>query len=97
MSDKNETLIEAHFIGGHGPLLQFIESSKTFASWGWSEREHIEKLTKAASFEDKNAREFALSLIAKIDSMQQDGDELRKRIDTIGRAIERINESIKSA
>jgi hypothetical protein len=97
MSDKKETLIESHFIGGHGTLLQFIESSKTFASWGWSEREHIEKLTKAAACDDKDSRDFMLSLIAKIESMHQNGDELRKRIDTIGKAVSKINESLKSA
>lgn len=97
MGDKKETLIESHFIGGHGPLLQIIDDSKELARWAWSEREHIEKLTKAAALEDKDAREFALSLIAKIDSMQHISDELRKRIGTIGRAIGQINESMKSA
>ena len=83
-------------IGGHGTLLSFVESSKTHGVWTWTDDDSKDRLRTAAGIEDKEGREFALSLIDTLDRMRAEADELRKRFETTHNALTKINESLKS-
>lgn len=95
MNEEKFTLIESHMVLGHGSLLQFIESSKTFGSWLWSDCDQIDALKKVAAIDDKHSRDLMLLLIQNIELLNKNCCELRKRIDTIGKSIVTINECMK--
>jgi hypothetical protein len=91
-----ETAIDRHMIGGHGPLLEFIEQSQRYGVRGWGVDDSLQALKKAARLEDKGSRELILSLIDKLEQMREDSDELRKRFETTHKALVKINDNLKS-
>jgi len=96
METEKQTVIESHFIGGQGPLLSFIEVSTTFGVYAFSKDMHIQFLQQAAQCDDKESREFMLELINRLNGAYNDCAELRKRIETIGNAVKKINHNLKT-
>lgn len=91
------TEIEKHYVGNHGPLLTFVEQSATYRDYGVTDSEIIVHLQKAGRIEDKDARELALELIAKIESLNATGDELRKRFTITLSALNAINDTLNKS
>ena len=91
-----ETDIESHRIGGHGSLLDFIKQSQQLGVYDFSDRDLIGYLKKAATLEEKEARDLVAEMIKNMEYMAKNSDELRKRFATAHMALDKINNTIKS-
>ena len=91
-----ETEIEKHYIGGQGDLLAFVRQSKDYGAYLLSDSDIIGYLKKAASIEDKDARDLVTQVVGKLEYMNKEGAELRRRFATTHAALEKINDTLKS-
>ncbi len=93
--EKLGTVLEKHHIGGQGNLLSFVDKSKEYGKWSCQEGDLMRLLKSIAECEDQEGRKLALTLYRKIELLVNDGVELRKRFDTTGKALTKINSTLK--
>jgi len=98
MKDEEETALERHRIGYSpgGNVLDFVKQSESHGAYSLDQDFIIKSLKNIAKCEDKDSRELMLSLISQIERLNDDGDELRKRFETTSKALEKVNEKLKS-
>ena len=92
---KNETRLERHIIGGHGPILEFVKNSESVGKYLWQITDEVDALRFAARIEQKADREFVVGLVNRMASLAKNNEELRQRFETTSRALVSINDSLR--
>ena len=93
---ETKTIIERHQISNFGNPISFARNSQDYGFYTFRDVDLLQKLEDIARLENKDGRVLCLEMVSLIKRLKSDCDELRKRFETMGSALDKINDNMKS-